>query len=353
MNLKHSSLISLFTNYLEDKNISYDIIYADKYGIEEKNNAKNIYKFELKFKDTTSKIQKVIKYIEFAKFAKNILKENDYKLIIVWRTETALLLFRYLYFSKSKFILNIRDYCFEKNVIIQSLIKKLVDKSTFTAISSKGFLRFLPRSNKYIFVNSYNKTILPNEIEKNMRASKPINISFIGYVRFIDQDINLINEFKNDERFTLSFIGAGSEKLRDFIKENKIKNVILEDGFPVDETMRYLRNADIINNLYGSGIISLDTAISTRYYHSVLLNKPILVSEGTYMSTLVDENQGYKVNIYNGLADKIYDWYLKIDFEKLYLDNQNKLKEIIKEDIEFIDELNKIFEDGGKYQTVI
>lgn len=50
MNIKHMSLISLYTAELEKQGIDYDIIYVDKYGEIEKTNAKNVFRYEVEIK---------------------------------------------------------------------------------------------------------------------------------------------------------------------------------------------------------------------------------------------------------------------------------------------------------------
>ena len=61
---------------------------------------------------------------------------------------------------KDKFILNIRDYFFENNKLIKYRMKKIVDASRLTTLSSEGFLKFLPKSEKYRIIYSYNMNII-------------------------------------------------------------------------------------------------------------------------------------------------------------------------------------------------
>src|SRR5699024_9812541 len=202
--------------------------------------------------------------------------------VLVWRTETGLFLLDILLLHKIKYLLNIRDYFFESNKVVYKLNKILMEKSIHTTIASKGFLSFLPSSKTY-FLHSFNKNLLTNTIPKNRMKNKNeiINIVFIGYVRFLEEDKKLIKEFSNDSRFHLSFIGEGSHLLKSYVHDIDAKNISLIGGFNLDETSTYLKKADIINNLYGHEGIALKTAISTRYYYSLYLNVPILVYKGT------------------------------------------------------------------------
>ncbi|MGF2021808.1 capsular biosynthesis protein, partial [Staphylococcus aureus] len=83
-------------------------------------------------------------------YAMKILKENHYDFVIVWGSYTGHLFKSFLEkHYKNKFILNIRDYFFENNKLIKYRMKKIVDASRLTTLSSEGFLKFLPKSEKY------------------------------------------------------------------------------------------------------------------------------------------------------------------------------------------------------------
>src|SRR5699024_6272758 len=143
-------------------------------------------------------------------------------------------------------------------------------KAKLNAISSSGFLEFLPDAN-YTTVHSFNKSVLNNiESRKNLKKrGEPIKICFIGYVRFFDIDKKVLQEFGNDDRFIVQYFGEGSDILKDFCEKVNIKNVEFHGRFNVEETKKFLEDADVINNLYGYGQIALDTAISTKYYYAL------------------------------------------------------------------------------------
>ena len=62
------TLVSLYTSYFQKNEIPYDIIYIDKYGINESNEAANVYKF--RSKNTKNKISKIINVLKFTSYAK-------------------------------------------------------------------------------------------------------------------------------------------------------------------------------------------------------------------------------------------------------------------------------------------
>lgn len=345
VNIKHMSLISHYTSILEKKNIPYDIIYIDKYNEDEKINAQNKYVFKLNIDRSWSKSKKFFQYFKFRKYVKEILSKNEYDLLIVWRTETALLLFDYLLRKyKNKFILNVRDYCFEKNPLVYKVITKLIENSRLTTISSEGFRKFLPIS-QYQLLHSYNNQLLEKmEPRRRFRnKNEPIRICFIGYVRFFDNDKRLLDTFANDERYIIQYFGSGSEILQDYCLENNIRNVEFYGKFSVEETAKFLQNADVINNLYGYNNIALDTAVSIKYYYALHLRLPILVYDNTHMSEITKSiGIGYSINqSMSNLPDDFFNWYHNLDFDKINENCKNEVFKINKNNHEF----QKEFED--------
>lgn len=75
-------------------------------------------------------------------------------------------------------------------------------------------------------------------------------------------------------------------------------------------------DTDIINNLYGSKDIALDTALSIRMYYSLFLNKPILTSKYTYTNQQA-QNFGLGIQINSkdllNLGEQIIDYYNTLD----------------------------------------
>lgn len=340
MNIKHMSLISLYTEFFKDKGLDFDIIYIDKYGEEESIAAKNVYKYSMELKREWSKLKKINKYREFRGFAKKILKKNKYDLVILWRTETAYLLLDYLLCTRTKYILNIRDYFNEDKAIFNKITKAVVKKSEYTTISSPKFKEFLPESN-YVITHSYNKSVLDKSKVRDRLKDKnsPISIGFIGYVRFFEQDKLLIKKLGNDKRFVVKYFGAGANKLKEYAESEGINNVQFVDSFNVEETSKLLEKIDVINNLYGSKNKALDTAVSIKYYYSVYLKLPILVCKDTYMEE-VTKGFGLAIENYENIGDKIYNFYHNLKFQEIDKLLEEKKRKIEGDNLEFYKEIS-------------
>lgn len=339
VNIKHMSLISIYVDRMKELGIDFDIIYMDKYGEDEYFPAKHKYVFKNVINPNLPKTIRGLQYFKFIGYAKRILEKNKYDFIIVWN-DVAIFLFAG-YLSKrwhGKYCLNIRDYCHQKNKLIYRMFEKVIDGSAFTTLSSPGFKHFLPKHD-YIQINSLNMAVL-NKCEPRTRLrneNEKIRITFVGYVRFYDINQRLMDIFKNDPRFELHYYGAHSEVLERYAKDNGIENAVFGGSFPVEDTYKYIDKIDIINNLYGSGNMSVDYALSIKLYYGIYGRMPILVEPNTYMEEVTEALEiGYVVRgLTDDLNDKIYEWYRSLDYEKLNKACDDAFHRILNENNEF------------------
>ena len=321
VNIKHMSLISLYTSFLDKNSIPYDIIYMDKYDEVEEIGAKNVYRYVNQINHNWSRKKKIFRYFRFFFYAKKILKKNKYDFIIVWN-DIAICMFG-LYLSsawKNRYCLNVRDYNGEKKKYVYKIFEKAINNSSFTTISSEGFKSFLP-PHDYVSLYSYNDSLLAGmEPRKNKREQgKPIRISFVGNVRFFNINQKLIDVFKNDDRFELHYHGTNAETIAEYASSIGAKNVLCSGTFPVDKTKDFLETTDIVNNVFGNSTIGVSTLTSIRLFHAAHLNIPIIVSANTYMEQVTNNySMGFSVSDFNKeLCDNIYHWYQELDFDVL------------------------------------
>lgn len=344
-NIKHMTLISLYTEKLIEDNIPYDIIYNDRYGEEENFDADNIYRFENKMDKNTGRFMKFLKYLRFIKYAIFIINANKYDFVIVWNELTAFMFSGYLAKRlNGRYCLNIRDYLYQNYPIIKQIFKKVITNSAFTTISSDGFKNFLPEYD-YIHVHSLNSKLLSKLIPRNslQEKSEKIRISFIGNVRFLGINKEILKVFKNDTRFLICYYGTNAEVLEEYCKENLIENSSFHSSFKVEDTNNFIQKTDMINNIYGNHNISLDYALSIRLYYGIYYQVPLLVSSKTYMAEVVNKyNIGYVIDVIDAdLPNEIYDWYHSINFDELSSNCKRALKDIGLSNLKFEDAYQK------------
>lgn len=348
-NIRHMSLISHYLENVDLENNQVDIIHTDKYNIEEfVNGITNHYKYPVNINSTWSFAKKAINYYKFKPFAIKILKKNNYDFVIVWGSYTGQLFKNFLIKNfKERYILNVRDYFYEKNCVIFERMAQLVKYSYMTTISSEGFLEFLPESHKYQIIYSYNSKIINQaHTNKEIIFNQPLKISFIGNVRFLEANKNILDELKNDSRYLLQFYGTGSEELEKFAKENCIKNVKFHGGFDIKDTYKFLDDTDVINNLFGNKDIALDTALSIRMYYALFLNKPILTSKGTFTASQANEfGLGIEIDRLSEIRNQIVKYFNRVNNVQINERRSIYISNVLNQNELFYQKLEKIFNE--------
>jgi len=275
--------------------------------------------FEHKITPKTPVIFKIIGYLKAINYFKKVLNRQCYNGIVFLQSHGAiacssLLIKKY----RNKFILDIRDYTFEKNKFYYNKEKQLINTSFANIISSPAYKDFLPISS-YTIAHNFKplscEQIKMIQMKPKLEEYKVINISFIGTIRFMDICKKMLKLFANNEHFCLNFYGTGSEILANYCKENDIENADFYGTFPQEKTIEFYQKTDLINNIYGNHSNYLDFALSNKLYYAALLHIPIIVCPETYMETIVKEySLGYvfDMNINNAPA-RLYEWYTSYD----------------------------------------
>ncbi|VYU75179.1 Uncharacterised protein [Eubacterium limosum] len=311
-------MVPYMKNYSKHINSDYSVIYWDRENLNETDERNKYYRFsyEIKLKD---KAKKIIGYLEYRKFIKKIMRENNFDMVIFLQTLSALLMTGYIEKElKNKYIVDVRDYTYETNKIIYSIEKRIVDKSKLCVISSEGYKTFLPQ---HEYITDHNMRDLPKkkveEIQNREKTRTVIHIGFVGYVNYQEQHKKLIMALKDDDRFKMSFIGTRAYELKAFCEENNVNNVTLVDTFDTKKTLDYYTDIDLVNNLYGNHTPNLDYALSNKLYFSTELWIPILVCPDTFMESVSKEyGIGMTVDLDSqGFADDIYNYYQNINWK--------------------------------------
>lgn len=318
--LRHITMIKLYTEYFEKNDISYDIICLNRYAENEVKYAnQNVKVFSYKGTNVgDSKIKKAFNYIKYRNYAINIINNNHYDYIIVWGERTAPVFSDYLKKHKP-YCVNIRDIGFPNVPLFYRRLKDAIDNSDFTTWCAPRGLEELPKHN-YVLVYNLNKNIVKGAtVAKSLIShGERIHLGTIGYIRHQDAARQIMKAFCNDERFIIQFYGTGAEKLLPYAEEINMKNIDIIGTFKPEETPQLLDRIDIINSYCGDGSQDKTIAIGTpiRYGYSTMLYKPALVSPNTYISEKTNElGIAFTANNLDSLPDQLYSWYYSLDFD--------------------------------------
>lgn len=143
--------IEYYEDVFKNNDIKYECIFWDRFTNRntEKNN--NEYTVHITCEPGINKIRKLIPMYKFKKEIERIIEEEQYTHLVILTTVPGVLISKSLLRNfRNKFILDIRDYSYEKYGWYRKIVGELIINSYFTAISSNGFKTFLPKSNKII-----------------------------------------------------------------------------------------------------------------------------------------------------------------------------------------------------------
>lgn len=277
--------LRFYSSILEEIHYDYSVVYWDK-------NNNEIIEDEryIRFSsDNTNKFGKIIGYLKYRKFVMDICEERDFDVIIPLHAIVSFIFYPLLIKSyKNRYIYDVRDYSYERFCLFRLAQKKLVKQSLINIISSEGYKNFLPKA-EYFIAHNIPRADLSAYKQTENKTTLPIQISYIGLIRFMAQNKRIIQFFKNDKRFHMNFIGTNAETLQPYCKENGVENVTLIGTFNPADTLNYYNKTDLIMNLYGNHTPLLDHALSNKLYYAASLYKPILVCEDTFMETISKE----------------------------------------------------------------
>lgn len=342
-NLKYSPYIKTYTNLLEKKSITYDLIIPNRDRLCEKCNGNLI---AIKWNRKKNKMQN---FIFFAKETRKILKKEKYDFVFVLTTLPAILLADILTRNyKKKYLVDIRDYTYDKLIIFRHIEKFVLKNAYIRVISSPAFKDFLPNLEYTLCHNlSYDTSKAVKDFNKH---TNPIKIGYVGSIGYLEECKRLINLVKNDDRFCFYFYGNESNKkgcgISDYVAQCQTDRIKYLGEYEPHQKKEIISHVDILFNDYGNDSFLVRCALSNKLYDSFFFKKPLITSPMTIMSKIADK---YSFNIDSNTKnlEELYKWYTGLEESEMitYMDTclkkfedenslfQNKIFEIIENNI--------------------
>lgn len=332
-----------YESLIKELGLDYDLIIWNRERLDEKSDAENVYEYRAFDNANNKNPFKFFKFIGFSNFVKKVLNDNKYKKVIFVGTYGCAVAFCSKFLCKNysnKMWIDIRDDLYEWFKPYYIAQKKTIEASYATSISSPAYVKFLPEYN-YLHMHNIdpNAKNIIKEYKQNIDKDDRIRISFIGNVRYYEQNKELLRLLGNDERFIIQYYGKGSEKLEQFCLENNILNVDFCGSFPQKDTIKFYEKTDIINNIYGNNTMNLQLALSNKLYYGLFLKIPLLVSKGTLMEDMINTyNIGFTFDNNQNFPNDLYEWYKNVKknpcscrFDDLWRKFQNEDEQCVNE----------------------
>lgn len=316
---RYMPYLTFYLNAVDKTKNSIDILYWDRDGKPDSNMPVHTNNIEFRqiMQDEMSKLNKIPAFIKYRRFAKHVIKNGNYDFIIALHTLPAVLLSDILLKKyRNRFILDYRDYTFEKFIPYKERISALVKASEATFTSSDAFRKYLPALPKVytshnIMLESLNHRCREHDMPQTIR------IRYWGQIRYADTNIKLIDSIKNDTRFELHFHGreqAECERIINHCKLNGINNVFFHGEYNPSDRYKFAKETELIQNVQDYDSIT-DNAVSNKFYDGAIFYIPQICSDKSFMGKCVEK---YGIGLAcdvdsHDIAEKIYNYVTGLD----------------------------------------
>ena len=347
---KYMPYLDKYLEVLKQHSCDYDIVYMDRSDDSESVKIGNEYYFNYKMPIEKRIWSKFLPYWGYMCYVGKILREGDYDKIIFLTTAPAVLLAKfYLNKYKNKYILDYRDYTFEKIGLYRKLVERIIDDSYASFISSKGFEKFVGEHKNLFLTHNISNVEDACCLTSNEEITQNIIIGFVGCVRYFDVNSTLIDKLKNSEEIKLSYVGPAYDdcNLKEYCQENKIENVSFIDSFDNKEKANLYKKITVVNSIYSLKSPEVLQAIPNRLYDAAIYKRPILVAKGTYLEKIVNKyGLGIAVDVYEDDLNSIIEEYLRAFDYKEFNEKCNRfLQDVLRDEKQWYELVSSFLED--------
>lgn len=331
--------IRIYTKILNDNNIDYEIISWNRDGKDLKEGIQYVDHFDRYERG-------VVEYAKYIRFIIKQVKENRYERIVVFTSQLSCLLSLFLLSQyKNKYILDYRDMHIEQKPIFKQIYSLLTKHSFANVVSSPGFIPKLPKSS-YLISHNCNIDSLREALARSSskfieNKTDIIDVLTIGGIRDYESNVQVIDALANKEGFTVRFVGSGPsvESLKLHTKEINAMNVSFEGYYPKEKEKEYIRTSTFLNIFYPRKL-SHDTALSNRFYNSLIYKKPMITTANTTQGDYaVKFKVGVALDDCNNLVDDLKSFLQTTNHQEYSTQCDNLLREVLSDYEKFETEL--------------
>lgn len=225
-------------------------------------------------------------YRGYIGFIKKTIKEQKFDRIIVFGPQMACLLSVYLLSHfRGRYMIDYRDLSIEQRPGFKQLFSLMLKHSKLNVISSPGFKQCLPNYDYYLSHNfdvNAVKVAISERPNNTFEANKEVEVLTIGAIRDLCSNMEVVKALGNADGIRLNFVGKGdaAKTIEEYCKVNGINNVSFAGFYQKEDEPKYVKKATFMNIFYPR-VITHDTALSNRFYNSLIFKKPMIVTKDT------------------------------------------------------------------------
>ena len=359
--IRYCPFLGRYTQPLKEAGVPFDLIWWERWKTppttplpEVAEGAQAYYAFNRYSEMSRNPASKLGDFAAFSRYVRDVIRRRKYDKLIVLTTMTGMLLADLLTGRyRKRFIYDIRDYSYERIGLYKSIEARIVDASAFTCISSEGFLEFLPRDREYVVTDNF----LDSDIRaaEGMRFHKKapgekIRLSYVGFVRYFQENRKILDELIDDPRFLLSYhgIGADYDRLVEYQRQHENGRLEVTGYFDFGRDKAGLcARADIINNFYPHTLEIQRLATTNKAYDGIIFHRPQLVSTGTFSQKLAEDwGVGCALSIgQSDFGDRLYDYYHQLDEDEFNRNADAALESVLHRDALYRERIERFIQE--------
>lgn len=311
-------------------------IIWDRFSEEEEGESKIIFKDK-----KNSHKRDALSYLKYSSYIyRKLLSHNPpgKSKIVIFGLQITFFLIPYLLTTKNNFVIDMRDY----HYLFKLIPMKVFRKASFVAVSSPGYLELFDDSvNCVICHNLYDYNM--SEIAFDVGFKYPLSVSYIGAIRDLSSQIDIINSLSNKEDYKVGFHGTGDivSCLKQYVLKNSISNVYFTGKYSKSDEPFLYKNSDFINLLRDNESYNNRIALPNRLYSAATFYKPTICYNGTALSLIIEKySLGVCVDSAEQIEEAISNYANNFSYKDFKENCDKFLKDIKLEQKLFSEKLN-------------
>lgn len=154
-------------------------------------------------------------------------------------------------------------------------------------------------------------------------------------IRDYEQNAAVMMALANNPSFRVAFVGRGEEnadvKLKELAEKNHVTNVHFQGYYEKKDEPRIVQESTFLNIFYPRKL-SHDTALSNRFYNSLIFRKPMITTANTIQGDYAAKyGVGIAIDNTDQLGSMLETYVKEFDASK-YETNRNQLLQSFKQD---------------------
>lgn len=312
-NIWFAPYVRIYTNFFKKAKVDYSIISWNRDGQDQSIG----FQYNKKWSNVDKGGASFFAYFRYIRFVIKTIRCENFDRLIIFGPQLTILLGAFLMLYHKRFIIDYRDLSIEQKPGLYQLYSLLTGWSYANVISSPGFKKCLPKRDYFISHNFDFSLLNKGCADTSFNKNEFIDILTIGSIRDYSSNINVVKALANKPNIRMRFVGKGeaSLKIEEYCNQNEVANTMFYGYYEKKDEPEFISQCTFLNIFYPR-VVTHDTAMSNRFYNSLIFRRPMIVTKDTIQGDFVEKyNVGIAIENCSNLYERILD-FLNTDFEE-------------------------------------